>query len=179
MSEIPATAAMRSVSGNAGSEFDQFEFRKPGVVSVFTTDESNDGEATVRTFLTGTPVSAGRSMVVAVGMRAEQKAQLGKLNPIAKTIKQMMVLVAHVLIQNRLFDGDSVFLHEQDKKIKQKGDLFAANKEYYIPSTADLLVMTFRKWFETEGRHGEVYGGTEVDSEGTDLTRREMLDRYE
>eukprot|EP00210_Caulerpa_lentillifera_P009413 g8974.t1 len=179
LGKIPAYAALRVTPENPFFKWSQTDFRKPGVVYILTAHQTDKKTPSSKIFLTATPVSSGISMVVSTGMNGNLKENTKEANFLQGFFNKIKVLIAHIKFQSAIFDGDSVFLRELDKKIKAQGTNFKANKEYYVPTSADLLVMAFRKWFETEGGHGAAYGGDKLHSNGTELTRQEMLDRYE
>eukprot|EP00210_Caulerpa_lentillifera_P009416 g8977.t1 len=177
--QIPAYATFCYTPDNPLFKLSQNDFRKPGVLHAAAILETNKKEQSLNTFIAAYPVSARTSMVVLIDILGNLKKKERKLNRLQQFLNKLKVLAYHVKIQSTIFDGDSVFLHEQDKKIKAQGTNFKANKEYYVPTSADLLIMAFRKWFETEGGHGAAYGGDKLHSNGTELTRQQMLDRYE
>lgn len=80
---------------------------------------------------------------------------------------------------NDVLDGDVAFLHLQDKMIRRKGRDFAASKSFYVPSSADVMVMLYRKWFEGPGRSGEQFGNATPYDESVDMKYVEYLNRYE
>eukprot|EP00210_Caulerpa_lentillifera_P001834 g1764.t1 len=179
MHHLPATAAFQSNPQDSLSKWSQVEFRKPGTVVYFSGKSEDKNEPSLITFLTAAPISSGKSMVVAMGVQGKLKDQPMKLSPSQVFLNPLLTLFLHLKIQNPLFDGDSVFLSVQDRKIKTKGLNFKASKEYYVPTSADLLVMAFRKWFETEGEYGAVYGGDKMPLNEIKLAKHEMLNRYE
>eukprot|EP00210_Caulerpa_lentillifera_P000365 g358.t1 len=79
---------------------------------------------------------------------------------------------------NDVLDGDVAFLHLQDKMLRRTGRKFAASKSFYVPSSADVMVMLYRKWFEGPGRSGEQFGNATPYDESRDMTQHEYLDRY-
>lgn len=178
MSQLPATAAIQYIPGIPLFKQAQAEFHEPGVVSMYH-GTKEEGPLDDIVMLTATPVSAGRSLVISVNVRKSDLYQNQESSPLQRASKTLMALVGHVLFQNALYDGDSVFLHEQEKKIKQMGSSIRTSRKYYTPTTADLLVVAFRKWFENERGCGEAYGGNKQLVTGSELTREEMLDRYE
>lgn len=153
-----------------------FEFRKPGFTVIGP--KKGDGKF-LRTYVFGTPVCAGTSAAFLVRASPSQMARTERANPLQQLFNRINVLVSHTSFDSPLFDGDSVFLHQQDKKIRKYGAEFHAREKYYVPTPADLLVMHVRRWFETEGQHGAAYGGTVLESKRAEVTREEMLDRYE
>lgn len=72
-----------------------------------------------------------------------------------------------------IFDGDNVFLHGQDQHLRSMKKTWSPDM-YYMATSADLLVSTYRKWLQTKGGGGPMKKMSEPNS----VTRRELLDRY-
>lgn len=173
-----STLALKYKSPFPFIDYAQFELRKPGVI-ISTNKKKDEDMLFDKSYLVATPICAGKSAIFVAVVTPSQTAQTERSNPLQQLFNRIMVLVLHATFYNPLFDGDSVFLHQQDKKIRKYGATFSAQERYYVPTPADLLVMDFRRWFENEGGHGEAYGGNEQLAIGSELTREEMLDRYE
>lgn len=79
----------------------------------------------------------------------------------------------HIHTRNQVLDGDMILLHHQEAMLSQKESWKTA---YTMPTRADRLVISFRKWFD-QYCESELPWQTE---KRTDLeTRREvLLDRY-
>ncbi len=84
----------------------------------------------------------------------------------------------HVRTRNQVLDGDMILLHCQEKALAQDGHWKTA---YTMPTSADRLVIAFRKWFEQycqsqlpwQQSHGEVSPPSP-----SELRREVLLDRY-
>eukprot|EP00210_Caulerpa_lentillifera_P000366 g359.t1 len=90
---------------------------------------------------------------------------------------QMPAWAMHVMFNN-IVDGDIVFINLQDRILRRTGRDFVSAKSFYIPSTADSMVMAFRKWFEGPGRQGELWGNATPYDERSDERVEDYLDRY-
>lgn len=173
------TVTLKCTSTLAFIDHTYFELRKPGVVLIASKKKKDEDVPFIRTYLSATPICSGTTAIFSVTLNPSHTAHTERSNPLQQLFNQIMVLVLHTTFYNPLFDGDSVFFHQQDKKIGKHGSTFSAREEYYVPTPADLLVMDFRRWFENEGQNGAPYGGTGTKSSRAELTREKLLDRYE
>eukprot|EP00210_Caulerpa_lentillifera_P001874 g1803.t1 len=176
--QLPVTAALRNKEQLNQLVWTQYDFLKPGTVSLYTGKTKGD-EVHEIIYLTTAPVRPGKTLIVSSSALTNEMDQTTNLNPLKLALKKIFIQFSHLKVDNPIFDGDTIFLHEQDKKIRKRGMEFTAGHGYYFPTSADLLVLAFRKWFETEGGHGAAYGGNKLNSNERELTRQEMLDRYE
>lgn len=81
------------------------------------------------------PVSPGKSRIVAQFSRNFAKT-LQKLTP---------RWWDHVKTRNLVLDGDMILLHQQERFLQEESDWKTA---YKLPTSADRLVIAFRKWFD-------------------------------
>eukprot|EP00210_Caulerpa_lentillifera_P009414 g8975.t1 len=144
ISQIPATAAIRFDAVSLSEKWGQAEFRKPGTLYFLLGKKHADAREPV-VFATASPVSSGKTVSIITFAPRSKIHQTGKPNAFIKALMNLLSLVIHIKVLNPIGDGDSVFLHGQDKNIKARGTNFKADKEYYVPISADLLVMAFRK----------------------------------
>lgn len=151
------------------------EFRVPSCVDYI---HGGIKSPVARTLLLAVPICSGKSAVIIAEIPSSRISSTKKPSLTQYLLYVFDRFFRHIYYTNKILDGDSVFLHEQDKKIKSFGNSFNAAKDYYIPTSADLLVMEFRKWFETEGEHGAAYGGNRVHQQEANLTKQELLNRF-
>lgn len=86
----------------------------------------------------------------------------------------------HVKVRNAVLDGDMIFLHQQERFLQQKSDQ-DWKTAYKLPTSADRLVIEFRKWFD-KYCSGKLPWTFEDEKETTyspiNDNRQELLDRY-
>lgn len=89
----------------------------------------------------------------------------------------------HIKTRNLVLDGDMVLLHQQEMFLQQRQKL--ANQTwktaYKLPTSADRLVIEFRKWFDTYcgGKlPWEKVGIADEQKMQINDNRKQMLDRY-
>ncbi len=86
----------------------------------------------------------------------------------------------HIKTRNLVLDGDMVLLHQQEMFLQQNEQSW--KKAYKLPTTADRLVIEFRKWFDTYC-HGklpwEKIGISDQQQIQFNHSHKQMLDRYE
>jgi len=124
-------------------------------------DIENEGASLNRTYLTCSPTSKGRSLVVFILIPESQISSTKKSNIIQKALSPFLNVAYH-LLGLEIGDADIAILTNQDRKTKVEG--FEVEKGFYLPTSADIGVLAFRKWFETEGERGAVYGGNELEN---------------
>ncbi len=73
---------------------------------------------------------------------------------------------------NKLFDHDVIFLAMQDASLSKSKDSWA--KRYYMPTSADALVITARKWMDSVG---DPYGGAGLLPREPSPSMQQTLDR--
>lgn len=84
----------------------------------------------------------------------------------------------HIRIRHQVLDGDMILLHCQEAALAETGNWKTA---YSMPTNADRLVITFRKWFEKYCQSQLPWQGVgnEVpDPSGIETRRDVLLDRY-
>jgi phenylpropionate dioxygenase-like ring-hydroxylating dioxygenase large terminal subunit len=117
------------------------------------------------------PVSPGKSRIIAQFTRN-----------FAKTLHQLTPRWwNHIKIRNQVIEGDMVLLHQQEHFLQQKQPQESWQTAYKLPTSADRLVIEFRKWFDKycQGQlpWGEV-GLTALENQGICENRQFLLDRY-
>eukprot|EP00210_Caulerpa_lentillifera_P001760 g1690.t1 len=152
------------------------EIRPPGVIIAY--NEATDGRPASRLFLCMRPISPGRSAAILIDVLEKMIEQTGVPNFFTKLFYAYTRLVHHSKIANRVLDGDTVLLHGQEKSIRNRGSKFSTAKDYFIPTNADTLVLSFRKWFEANKTEA-VDKGSESFTTQTALSKEQLLDRYE
>ncbi|KAK9832649.1 hypothetical protein WJX81_007195 [Elliptochloris bilobata] len=63
-------------------------------------------------------------------------------------------------VRSSVFDGDNPFLHRQERLLAEMrhSDGSAGWRRYFMPTTADRLVVGFRRWLDTRGGGGPTPG---------------------
>ncbi|MBR8836562.1 MAG: Rieske 2Fe-2S domain-containing protein [Stigonema ocellatum SAG 48.90 = DSM 106950] len=116
------------------------------------------------------PVSPGKSRIVALFPRNFAKT-LHRLTPRWWN---------HIKTRNQVLNGDMILLNQQEHFLQQKKPV-TWNTAYKLPTSADRLVIEFRKWFDTYC-HGQLpwskVGITVSESSKINENREEMLDLY-
>ena len=117
------------------------------------------------------PVSPGKSRVVAQFARNFAK----------KSHRIIPRWWNHVKLRNSVLDGDLIFLHQQERFLQEKQKLESWKTAYKLPTSADRLVIEFRRWFDkycnAKLPWTEV-GITDEKMPPINENRREILDRY-
>ncbi len=117
------------------------------------------------------PVEPGKSRIVAQFTRDFAKTPF-KLTP---------RWWQHVTVRNLVLDGDMIFLHYQERFLQQKQQTESWKTAYKLPTSADRLVVEFRRWFDKYCQ-----GKLPWDEVGISLSdslpflenRQQLLDRY-
>ncbi|NES24081.1 MAG: Rieske 2Fe-2S domain-containing protein [Symploca sp. SIO3E6] len=118
------------------------------------------------------PVSPGKSRIVAQFPRN-----------FAKTLHALVPRWwNHITIRNSVLDGDMILLHYQERLLQQKQRTQSWKTAYKMPTSADRLVIEFRKWFDK-------YCGGKLPWQEVGITvaelppmianRQEILNRYQ
>eukprot|EP00210_Caulerpa_lentillifera_P006829 g6528.t1 len=175
--EIPADIAIEydsEFSGNLG----HIEFRKPSVV-IIGPQRSPDEKYYSGLLTTITPISPGKCLVIAAGTNSKLIDKQVLWTPIKCIFNLRLMDLAIHQFRNNILDGDNVFLHQVDLKVRTKGLDFKGRSNYYAVTDADVAVLAFRAWFEGEGDYGNAYGGYETPGINDRLTKEQILNRYE
>lgn len=84
------------------------------------------------------PIAPGRSRIVALFTRNFAKS-LQKVTP---------RWVEHLKSRNPVLDGDMILLHAQERQFLQRTQTEKWQTVYKLPTSADRLVIEYRRWFE-------------------------------
>jgi len=129
-----------------------------------------------RTQLSCSPMTKSQTLVVFIQLQDDQISSAKKPNIIEKALSPFLNLRYHFFAMT-ISDADIALVMKQCLKTKAEG--FEFNKDFYLPTNADISVMTFRKWFETAGQRGAAYGGNEPIDPNMYLSREQATSRYE
>eukprot|EP00210_Caulerpa_lentillifera_P001759 g1689.t1 len=154
------------------------EIRLPGVVITYS-HNSDDQYLSRRTLVCMSPVSPGRSRVILIEAPEHMILKPKRTSFLLRPFIRFLSYYIHLTILGKVLDSDVVLLHEQDKKLKKLGSQFTAIKNYFIPTDADTLVMSFRNWFEKVGHYGSAFGGDQPLGLENELSKEQLLDRFE
>ena len=117
------------------------------------------------------PVAPGKSRIVAQFPRNFAKT-LYRLTP---------RWWEHIKTRNQVLDGDMILLHQQEYFLQQKQQQASWQNAYKLATSADRVIIEFRKWFDKycNGQlpWGEV-GLAALEKETICDNRQELLDRY-
>lgn len=124
------------------------------------------------------PTAPGRSRIVALFARN-----------FAKGLQQVIPRwLEHMKNRNPVLDGDMILLHAQEKQFRQQTQHQSWQTAYKLPTSADRLVIEYRRWFEKycQGQipWGSAHNNIPVTSENYDHwqplgeQRPQILDRY-
>jgi phenylpropionate dioxygenase-like ring-hydroxylating dioxygenase large terminal subunit len=117
------------------------------------------------------PLSPGKSRIIAQFTRN-----------FAKTLHQLTPRWwNHIKIRNQVIEGDMILLHQQEHFLQQRQPQQSWQTAYKLPTSADRLVIEFRKWFDKycQGQlpWGEV-GLSGLENKSICENRQFLLDRY-
>ncbi len=116
------------------------------------------------------PVSPGKSRIVALFTRN-----------FAKTLHKIIPRWwEHIKTRNAVLDGDMIVLHQQEYFLQQRQETDNWKSIYKLPTSADRLVIEFRKWFDQYcgGQLPWSQVGINPSLPFMNDNRRELLDRY-
>ena len=87
----------------------------------------------------------------------------------------------HLKTRNLVLDGDMILLHQQEYFLQQQKSNISWEKAYKLPTTADRLVIEFRKWFDKYSQGKLPWNEVGIDTRhNTEITenREDLLNRY-
>lgn len=87
----------------------------------------------------------------------------------------------HIALRNLVLEGDMILLHQQERYLQQKRQSDSWKNIYKMPTSADRLVIEFRRWFDlySQGKlPWEDVGIFPPPVLPTNGDRRQVLDRY-
>ncbi|MGE5658723.1 MAG: Rieske 2Fe-2S domain-containing protein [Actinomycetota bacterium] len=100
----------------------------------------------------------------------------------AKTFHRFMPRwLDHIRTRNLVLEGDMILLHQQEHFFKQKQQKESWETAYKLPTSADRLVIEFRRWFDRYAGGKlpwEEVGLAEVETAAICEERQFLLDRY-
>lgn len=117
------------------------------------------------------PVSPGKSRIVALFPRN-----------FAKVLRHITPRWwEHMNTRNLIIDGDMILLHHQEYLFQQQTSNMSWKEAYKLPTTADRLVIEFRKWFDKYSQGKLPWNEVGIDnSNNTQIVENteEILNRY-
>lgn len=157
-----------------------FELEPPGAAFLYSKGGHSEAKAYPNVIFIAVPVSSMRSIQIIIEASDKAAFEENRIGFFQKLKKRALLWVRHVVVLDKVIDGDAVLLHGQDKKLRAVGTQFVHSRNYFKPTSADLLVTAFRNWFENEGNYGIDYGGHKALHEGmVEVPKEQLLDRYE
>ena len=84
----------------------------------------------------------------------------------------------HLTVRNSVLDGDMVLLHYQERDLQQRSQTESWKTAYKLPTSADRMVIEFRRWLDQYGRGQLPWDVTDTSTDLPLLDRRQLLDRY-
>ncbi|MBE9066434.1 Rieske 2Fe-2S domain-containing protein [Leptolyngbya cf. ectocarpi LEGE 11479] len=82
----------------------------------------------------------------------------------------------HIAVRNSVLDGDMILLHYQERELQQRAKTESWKTAYNLPTSADRLVIEFRKWIDRYCQ-GQLPWG-DIDTSVQLPNRQQVLDRY-
>eukprot|EP00210_Caulerpa_lentillifera_P001789 g1719.t1 len=123
-----------------------------------------------------TPLSSSECLMIILLRQEATIANFKRGNIFQRALSSITNLISHLSFAT-LVDADRLILHLQDRRTRVEG--FDSSRDFYTPTNADLLITAVRKWFENEGDHGAAYGGNKPIDQNEQLSREQVLNRYE
>ena len=114
------------------------------------------------------PVAPGKSRIVAQFSRNFAK-RLHQITP---------RWWDHISVRNSILDGDMILLHYQEKELQQRSQTEDWKTAYKMPTSADRLVIEFRRWIDQYCQGKLPWGELENDQKMPLGDRQHLLDRY-
>ena len=85
---------------------------------------------------------------------------------------------SHIQERNLVLDGDMILLHYQERDLQQRAQTESWKVAYKLPTSADRLVIEFRRWIDLYCSGGLPWGNLETSQELPLPNREQILDRY-
>lgn len=101
--------------------------------------------------------------------------QFNKNSKIYKVFKLIPIWIQHAFT-NRFLDSDTLILNKQEEYLLKNNKSYHNNTLYNMPSTSDNSIKMYRKWIRWVLPEIPYYNKIQ---RSNDLSRREILDRYE
>jgi phenylpropionate dioxygenase-like ring-hydroxylating dioxygenase large terminal subunit len=83
----------------------------------------------------------------------------------------------HISVRNAVLDGDMILLHYQERELQQRSQTESWKTAYKLPTSADRLVVEFRRWLD-QYCQGQLPWGNIDSSTQYSIDRQQILDRY-
>ncbi len=84
----------------------------------------------------------------------------------------------HINVRNAVLDGDMVLLHIQERDLHQQAQTDSWKTLYKLPTSADRLVIEFRRWFDRYCQGQLPWEELDSSISSPFLSRQQLLDRY-
>lgn len=84
----------------------------------------------------------------------------------------------HIAVRNSVLDGDMILLHYQERDLQQRSQTESWKTAYKLPTSADRLVVEFRRWLDRYGQEPLPWGGIAPSMRWPMRDRHQLLDRY-
>ena len=87
----------------------------------------------------------------------------------------------HLNTRNLVIDGDMILLHQQEYLLQQQTSNMSWKEAYKLPTTADRLVIEFRKWFDKYSQGKLPWDKVGIENSGNPQileNREDILNRY-
>lgn len=84
----------------------------------------------------------------------------------------------HVSMRNAVLDGDMVLLHYQERDLQQRSQTESWKTAYKLPTSADRLVIEFRRWLDQYAQGQLPWEGANSSIPSQPRDREQLLDRY-
>lgn len=135
--------------------------------------------------LYGTPTAKGWSRIVMsfIGPKSSNRTRPPTpalpplLNWFIDNVLEKVPALQHAFNRNPIVDGDSYFMHYAERVLYDRGDHSSWSRQYYMPATADVAVMAWRKWIDKFGSNLPTLPQSAADLPPL-LPREQVFDRY-
>lgn len=84
----------------------------------------------------------------------------------------------HITERNAVLDGDLVLLHIQERDLHQQAQTDSWQDLYKLPTSADRMVIEFRRWFDRYCQGRMPWGELDRSTASPLPNRQQLLDRY-
>lgn len=84
----------------------------------------------------------------------------------------------HISVRNSVLDGDMILLHYQERELQQRSHSESWKTAYKLPTSADRLVIEFRRWLDQYCQGQLPWGEIDLSSQFPTRDRQQLLDRY-
>lgn len=84
----------------------------------------------------------------------------------------------HLFVRNSVLDGDMILLHYQERDLQQRSQTESWKTVYKLPTSADRLVIEFRRWIDHYCQGQLPWGEIDTSIQLPIRDRQQILDRY-